>query len=132
MDIGLSSQGGQAAAVELALFDLQGQLVYRQVAQTGQTLSLNLFLPAGAYTLRLVGGAADGSPLAGIGFTISSTQLNDPIGPTLIDPTVIPPPPGDLTWFGGGFWITLAIVDPFGRPLTLMDPPPVVQVPPWP
>jgi hypothetical protein len=128
LDVGLASLGGPAA-VELALFDLQGNMVYRDVATTGQTLSLNLLLPAGAYTLRLVGGSGDGSPLAGVTFTIASELLNDPIGPKLIDPTVLPPDDPPIQWFGGGFYVELALVDPYGRPVRLMPPPPVVGAP---
>jgi hypothetical protein len=109
-------------AVEATLFDLQGNVVYRQVLGAGQMLSVNLFLQPGGYTWRLVGGMAGGSALPATAFTIASMLLNDPVGPPLHDPTQIPPPDPPL-WYEGGFVILLALQDPYGRPLSPIPPP---------
>jgi hypothetical protein len=126
--------GAATTRLEAVLFDDQGQVVFRQVFQAGRTLSVNLMLQPGNYTWRLTAGSADGSALAVTSFTIASLRLNDPIGPTLIDPTQPVPPDQPPTWYEGGFFIALALTDPYGRPLSPITPPPplplVVVVPP--
>jgi hypothetical protein len=118
-----TAAGSVATAVEAVLFDDQGRVVFRQVFQAGQTMSVNLVLPPGNYTWRLVAGTADGSPLAPMTFTISSLLLNDPIGPELIDPTQGVPPDPPPVWLDGGFYIALAPTDPYGRPLSPITAP---------
>ena len=58
-----------------------------------------MLLGPGAYTWRLAGGTADGSPLGRVDFVFASQRLDDPLGPMLTDPTQPPiqPIPG-ATW----------------------------------
>jgi hypothetical protein len=78
-----------------------------------------VLLAAGQYTWRFVGGAADGSELAPTAVDLKALVLDDPIGPPLIDPTEVPPPP-EPNWLLDGFREILALIDPSGRAL----PPP--------
>src|SRR5207244_3352192 len=73
--------GAATISVEAVLFDDHGNVVFRQLFQAGQTVSVNLFLQPGNYTWRLVSGTANGSPLPATTFTICSLMLNDPVGP---------------------------------------------------
>jgi hypothetical protein len=118
------------ASAEVALFDHHGNMVHRGVVQAGRTLTWDLMLPAGAYSFRLVAGTADGSALAPLGFVIRGLLLSDPIGPPLVDPTTPPERYIDPVWFGNPFWVTVSLIDPYGRPVSLTDPPPVVSLPP--
>jgi len=131
LDAATQAPAGLSGAVEVAVFDQQGNVVFRQVVSAGQTLSANLLLGPGAYTIRLVGATQDGSALPNLPFTISSQLLSDPIGPQLIDPTNPPPLDATPVWFTTGFFDVLALTDPYGRPISPLQPlPPVAQVPP--
>lgn len=126
--IGLDASS-QPAAATFDLFDQNGTLVYRGSVLAGQTTTWNLLLPAGAYTFRLVGGTSAGDPLADVSFSIGTKLLSDPIGPQLVDPTVLPERLVDPVWFGGGFYVQLGLVDPFGRPVGVIAPPNPIAVP---
>jgi hypothetical protein len=128
LDVNLKS-ASRGATVEVALFDLDGDLVYRTLVKSGKEAKLKTFLPEGAYTMRLLGANADGSPLSVLPYTINTSVLTDAIGPKLIGPNP-PPQPIVPEWFGSGFKVVLAVTDPFGRPVTFIEPPPVVFLPP--
>jgi hypothetical protein len=121
-ELQVQTAGSVAAAVEATLFDEQGRIVFQGTIAAGQMLSVNLFLDAGKYTWRFVGGSADGSPLADTTFRLRQLRLNDPIGPSLIDPTLAPPPAVPL-WLPEGFGTFVALTDPYGRPLSLITLP---------
>jgi hypothetical protein len=129
VELQVQTAGSVAAAVEATLFDDQGRVVFQQTVVAGQTISVNLYLQAGKYTWRFVGGSADGSPLADTTFWLRQMQLNDPIGPPLLDPTEVPPPTKPL-WLPDGFLPLLALTDPYGRPLSPIAPPPPPAGPP--
>ena len=87
----------------------------------GQTVSVNLFLPAGSYTFRVVGGTQDGSPLPPTTYTISGIPVNAPIGPPLVPPSTTPPPtPIAFQWLYTALYQVLALVDPYGHPLHMI------------
>jgi hypothetical protein len=115
--------GSVETSVEATLFDESGNVVFRQTVKAGQTVAANLFLQAGQYTWRFVAGTADGSALAETTFAVRQLVLNDPIGPALIDPTHVPPPAEPL-WLPSGFARFLALLDPYGRPLSPIALPP--------
>jgi hypothetical protein len=117
--------GAVETAVEATLFDEQGNVVFQQTVKAGQTITANLFLQAGKYTWRFVGGTADGSALAETTFDLRQLVLNDPIGPALVDPTQVPSPDEPL-WLPQGFGSFLALLDPYGRPLSPITLPPGV------
>jgi len=123
-----SSQSG--AAVEAVLFDSQGSVVYRQVVPVGQRFTLELFLPADAYTWRFLGGTPTGT-MDDVAFQVAVVLLSDPIGPALIDPGAPPPPPPTTNWSYLGFITSVPLLDPFGRPFGIYYPPQAVaMIPP--
>jgi hypothetical protein len=105
------------SAVEVALYDSNGQILFDQVVTSGQTATLNLLLMAGSYTLRFSGGTAAGGPGLALSYQVSAATLGDPIGPPLINPDQ-PPPPRDVepTWLSNGLLKIFALLDPYGRP----------------
>jgi len=106
-------------AVEVTLFDMNGDILGDWIVDNGQQLSVNLFLPAGSYTFRFVGGTQDGSPLPATTYSIGGYTVNDPIGPPLVPPTTTPPPPPiPFQWLEAALYRVLALVDPYGHPLS--------------
>lgn len=121
----------KGAVVEVGLFGLDGEVAFLALVESGKKAQLNLFLPQGAYTVRLLGASADGSPLQDTPFTVQASVLTDPIGPKLVDPNAPPRPRAvQPEWYNKGFKAVLAVTDPFGRPVKPIAPPPVVLLPP--
>ncbi len=119
-----------AAKVAVAVYDLDGRVVYRQTVQAGKEAEVKMFLPGGAYTVRLVAGTKDGSPLPDLPYEIRTFQLSDPIGPKPTDPTAPPTRAVTPEWYNGPFKLVPALTDPYGRPVSLLNPPKVVVLPP--
>jgi hypothetical protein len=88
------------AAVRMTIYDGKGKVVFTLMAQNGETVTGNVFLAAGSYTVRIAGGTPNGSPLAPLKFSLRGIVIDDPIGPGTSDPTSDPsqppppPPPG--------------------------------------
>src|SRR5262249_33148500 len=110
---------GVATAVEVALINSQGKVVFQQAVSTGQTLNANIFLGAGNYSWRIVGGTADGSALPTISWQMRSELLNDPIGPQLVIPLGGQAPQRDITpyWRDVAYYWLWKYITPFGRPI---------------
>jgi hypothetical protein len=81
-----------AAGVRLQIFDKKGHLVLSLDALNGQTVSADVFLKEGAYTVSVVAVTADGSPLAPPTYLLRAKSLTDPLDPVPVDPTSPPPP----------------------------------------
>lgn len=106
-------------AMQVTLFNMNGDALGTWFVRNGERVSANIFLQAGSYTFRFVGGTIDGSPLAASSYQISGYALNDPIGPALVPPTTPPPPPPPpYQWLATALIRILATVDPYGRPIT--------------
>jgi hypothetical protein len=122
-DFSVQSPGATVqTAVEVTLFDMNGKILGDWIVSNGQTISTNLYLPAGSYTFRLVGGAIDvngnQAQLPPTTYTISGYPVNDPIGPALVPPTTPPPPPPiPYQWLQTALYRVLALLDPYGHPL---------------
>jgi hypothetical protein len=84
-----------ATGVRLQIFDNQGTLVLCLDAFNGQTVSADVFLKKGVYTMSIVAATKDGSPLAPTTYLVQTKSLTDPLNPVPIDPTN--PPPTDST-----------------------------------
>jgi hypothetical protein len=111
----LAADSGQVtgAAVRLTVRDSQGNVVYQLQAADGDTVSGDVMVSAGVYTVAItVVPPADGS-LPVIGFTLNLIGITDPIGVQAADTTSDPsggnssgsgasPPPTD----GGPTWTT--------------------------
>lgn len=78
------------ATLLMRIFDEDNQLIASQLAHAGETRTFSRLLAEGAYRIEFTGGAENGGPLPDLQYRLDSLKLNDPVGPTLIDGTVIP------------------------------------------
>lgn len=74
------------AALQMQVFDSSGNLVRSLAVAANDPASLTVSLAAGNYFFRLSAAGAT----APVQFTLKGTNLDDPIGPDLIDPTLAP------------------------------------------
>lgn len=118
LEIGIDAPNAVVeTAVEVTLFNGQGQAVLDQVLKAGQTWALDQELAPDSYTLRFVAGTIDNSTLSNVNYSVKAAVLNAPIAPPLSDPTN--PPPIDILpiWFQYGITTILQILDPYGHPI---------------
>jgi hypothetical protein len=126
----ISAIGAPGTAIEVTLLDNAGNVVFDSNTALhgiplagGSTLSVNLFLAAANYELRVVGGASGGSQPSTIGFNVQGTGLTDPIDPQLIDPGS-PPVIHPFLWqVDPLFRDFLALFNPYGNPIIPGRPP---------
>lgn len=86
-----AATGSPRAAVRMAVFDSQGQLVFSIVAEAGQSLATGtLWLMGGDYTIAFTAATKDGSPLTGLTFNLGKRERSDPMDPVLEDPIGLP------------------------------------------
>jgi hypothetical protein len=82
--------GGAAVdtATRMLIYDANGNVVFQLGVAGSGTRSGEVTLAAGTYTIRFVARTWDASQaLPPINVTLSGLVMNDPIGPTLLDPT---------------------------------------------
>ncbi len=90
VDTGTSSGG----SVVMQLFDANGNLVASLVCQDGNTVSMDVLLDQGAYTVRLIAVDSNGAPLPTSAYTLLGSTLTNPMDPITVnptDPTLNPP-----------------------------------------
>jgi Matrixin len=86
-------------AVRMTIYDQNGNIVFTLDALAGQTVSANVFLQQGTYTLRFVAATIDGSALSPFTYTLIGETLTDPMDPYSVNPlnptmpAPVPPPP---------------------------------------
>lgn len=92
------------SAARLVIRDANGRVVFTLFATAGHAASGDVLLPAGQYTLVVVGGTRrDGVHLPDLTFTLSGLVRTDPIGIDPVDPSTDPksqpssPPPQTST-----------------------------------
>jgi hypothetical protein len=98
----VTADGAVPSAARLVVLDQNGQQVFTLFAAGGQTMSGDVLLGPGHYTLVVTGGTPDHSPLPDLGFTLTGLVRNDPIGIGPVDPSGDPssppnPPPPETT-----------------------------------
>ena len=76
------------ATVQMNIYDSQGDLVFSLTAGEGQTVSGDVLLAAGSYTIRY----SSLLSLTSISYTSQYVILSEPLGPTLVAPVGSPPP----------------------------------------
>jgi hypothetical protein len=82
-----SSQPGESA-VRMTIHDYTGEVVFALTAKAGETLSATTLLTSGTYTVRFHGSTrTPGTELSNVSYLLKGATLDDPIGPTLADPT---------------------------------------------
>lgn len=94
------------AAVRLTIYTDAGAVVTTMVANAGDTITRDIFLPSGRYLVRYAARTRSGTPLPQFGVSVSGINLTDPIGPESQDPTEAPSDgsrggrPPDYLWSG--------------------------------
>jgi hypothetical protein len=86
LEVSASSTAQANTGVRLYVYDSNNNLVGDVFAANGQTSSLDLYLMAGTYTVRIVGGTQDLSPLQSVSYTLTGITLSNPIGPQPVNP----------------------------------------------
>lgn len=81
-------RSGALAGMRLAVFDASGHVVATLFALAGETVSTNVFLAAGVYTLRVELLAPAGTALPTMDYTLKGVTLTDPIAPVSLDPAL--------------------------------------------
>jgi hypothetical protein len=127
------------SSVELTITDQSGNVVFDLVAPAGQTASgTSVLLTPGAYTARFTAIKGRG-PASALTYSLHGSNLTDPIGPALNDPTLqplytqppmvppTPPSPNTLYYFSysGGVVIYvpfLSMMPPGGSPVLPTNP----------
>jgi hypothetical protein len=82
-----------ATAVRMTIYDQYGNIIFTLDAMAGQTVSSNIILVQGTYTVRFVAATIDGSALSAFTYNLLGETLSDPIESYMNDPTLPPPPP---------------------------------------
>jgi hypothetical protein len=82
--------GPVQVAVRLNIYDNNGTLVASLTAQDGNTVSQNVYLAKGNYTIRFVAATKDGSVLPQTWYTLQGRSLTDPEDVPPTDPTMDP------------------------------------------
>ncbi|MFO0954334.1 MAG: hypothetical protein U0835_24885 [Isosphaeraceae bacterium] len=88
-----ASSGAAGAVVRATIYDASRKPVASFNTAVG---SAEVFLPAGSYTVRFVGGTSSGGPLPTTTYRLRGLVRSEAIGPQLIDTTALPVTP--LPW----------------------------------
>lgn len=75
-----------ATAVRMTIYDQNGNIVFTLDAIAGQTVSANVLLKQGTYTVRFVAAASDGSALSPFTYNLLGETLTDPMDAIPVDP----------------------------------------------
>ena len=130
-----------ATAVRMTIYDQNGNILFTLDAIAGQTVSANVLLKQGNYTVRFVAAAIDGSTLSPFTYNLLGETLTDPmdaiptdpIPPSLVPPSnstpslVTTPPTTDVTsnpWTPPPSTSTASTAPPPAIPPPTMSPPP--------
>jgi hypothetical protein len=89
----LSASGANVpagAAMEMDIYDQNGNVVYTLIAAAGQSQSLTCYLAQGQYMLSFKAINTNGGAVAPLFFTLAGIDLSDPINPYQSNPTSSP------------------------------------------
>lgn len=117
LDLEFAITGSAGEAVQVSIYDANGNFLFVQSIEAGETVRVQLLLGPGTYNFRFVGGRTDDEAFSNLNYSMIARIGNDPIGPKLVDPSG-PPPQRNLT----PIWdnpeavrlILQAIYDPLG------------------
>ncbi len=91
LDLDLTLGATSNTAVSVAIFNVSGKAVEQLIAQgKAGSASGDVVLPAGQYTIRIIGATRTGTPLPTVSYDLLGTNRSQPIGPTPTDPTLDP------------------------------------------
>lgn len=96
-----TATGAPQSALQVAILDGNGNIVFSLVAVAGQPLTTGtVWLENGTYTVAFTAATQNGSALQGVNYNLSSQILSNPTDPYIVDmdgpgspPTSPPPPP---------------------------------------
>ncbi|MBI3406954.1 MAG: matrixin family metalloprotease [Planctomycetes bacterium] len=83
----LAANSSQAVTLFVTVKDAQGNVLAQRCVQSGQTISFDVYLPAGSYQIQFT---TVGAPPADLSVQLWGLDLDDPIGPRSEDPTNAP------------------------------------------
>lgn len=109
--------GGTGTAIRMTIYDSNLKEVFSATTWNGDTISANVFLAAGTYTVRFEAGSAGGLlPL--INVSLNGLLASDPLDPLPTDPTVVPIGGPTFYWTqgGGSSGGTISQTDPYSNP----------------
>jgi hypothetical protein len=97
-----ASSANANALVTMTIVDSTGATVATLTVQAGQpTVSADIYLAMGTYSIIFTASTSDGSALGGINFSLSGDMLSDPVGAYSTSPSTSPssspPPPSTYT-----------------------------------
>jgi hypothetical protein len=100
-----SAPGATAAtALRMRLYDQNGNVVFTLDVLNGQTVSADVFLKKGIYTVSFVAATKDASPLSAVTYSVLARKITEPLDPVPIDPlNPSPPPPNPIGVLPGPF-----------------------------
>jgi hypothetical protein len=94
------------AALQMTILDANGNTVFTAAVQAGDTISRNVFLAQGNYTVRFAAATKSGTALPNLSFDLQGLGITDPMGPQTYNTTYSSsssnsssPPPSK--WSGG-------------------------------
>jgi hypothetical protein len=110
-------------AIRLQIYDALGAVVATLTCQDGETVSKNVYLAQGLYTMRFMAATKDGSALPDTEYILQGRTINGPEDPPPIDPTLDPtlqppPPPPPIVVTNNPPPPTLPPLDPSSNPWT--------------
>ncbi len=112
-----TGRSGVDAAVRMTIFDAQGHAVFTMVALAGQTVTGNVWLPAGTYTVAFNAATRSGAQIPSLAFGWSKRERSNPLDPILVDTTSSPTDTAITTttptYDPTGYTIVDAISNPF-------------------
>jgi hypothetical protein len=104
-----------ATAVRMCIYDQNGNIIFTLDAIAGQTVSANVLLKQGSYTVSFVAATIDGSALSPFTYNLLGETLTDPMDIPQGNPSL--PPPSNST--------------PTFAAAASTNPPPNANISPW-
>src|SRR5262249_22244835 len=117
--LGSGVVAGVDTAVQMKVYDSANNLVFTITSKDGESVSGNVFLKGGGYTIRFEGGTKDGSALPTLAYNLFVSTVTEPLDPIPVDPTASPSGPAATTqWFfnDNSFYAYLDLMDPYSNP----------------
>ncbi len=123
----LSADGGTAGTangLRMTIFNQAGEVMATQLVLAGQSADFNVLLGAGTYTICFSAGTQNGSALQPLAYSLTGTNVSDPIGLGPVDPTLngasSAPPVYTFTVYAYTYYsdlynTILAINDPYSK-----------------
>jgi hypothetical protein len=116
----LSVDSGVAASdvtMVMQLFDANNNLVLQLACQDGSTVSVNVLLQQGRYTLRFIGVSASGAVIPTTAYSLLGVSLTAPMDPLAVNPTDPTLSPTSSPTPPGATQSAVLVSDPIAAPI---------------